>query len=48
MPIRTAGGKLFGVATMRTYDDGCAAALDFIIGERWALVVVRELPGFEV
>jgi DNA-binding HxlR family transcriptional regulator/putative sterol carrier protein len=32
------------MATMRTYDDGCAAAhaLD-LIGERWALLVVREL-----
>ena len=29
---------------MRTYDDGCAAAhaLD-LVGERWALLVVREL-----
>jgi DNA-binding HxlR family transcriptional regulator len=35
------------MATMRTYDDACAAAhaLD-LIGERWALLVVRELlPG---
>jgi DNA-binding HxlR family transcriptional regulator len=32
------------MVTMRTYDDGCAAAhaLD-LIGERWALLVVREL-----
>jgi DNA-binding HxlR family transcriptional regulator len=32
------------VATKRTYDDGCAAAhaLD-LVGERWALLVVREL-----
>ena len=32
------------MATTRTYDDGCAAAhaLD-LIGERWALLVVREL-----
>ncbi len=32
------------MASMRTYDDGCAAAhaLD-LIGERWALLVVREL-----
>src|SRR5438874_6142008 len=32
------------VATMRTYGDGCAIAhgLD-LIGERWALLVVREL-----
>src|SRR5215212_6458501 len=32
------------MATMRTYDDACAAAhaLD-LIGERWALLVVREL-----
>src|SRR5215204_4849432 len=32
------------MATMRTYCDGCAAAhaLD-LIGERWALLVVREL-----
>jgi DNA-binding HxlR family transcriptional regulator len=32
------------MTTMRTYCDGCAAthALD-LIGERWALLVVREL-----
>lgn len=32
------------MATMRSYEDGCAAAhaLD-LIGERWALLVVREL-----
>lgn len=32
------------MATLRTYDDGCAAAhaLD-LVGERWALLVVREL-----
>jgi DNA-binding HxlR family transcriptional regulator len=32
------------MVTLRTYDDGCAAAhaLD-LIGERWALLVVREL-----
>jgi DNA-binding HxlR family transcriptional regulator len=32
------------MATARTYDDGCAAAhaLD-LVGERWALLVVREL-----
>jgi DNA-binding HxlR family transcriptional regulator len=31
------------MATMRTYDDGCAAhALD-LAGERWALLVVRDL-----
>jgi DNA-binding HxlR family transcriptional regulator/putative sterol carrier protein len=32
------------MATMRTYNDGCAAAhaLD-LVGERWALLVVREL-----
>ena len=32
------------MATKRTYEDGCAAAhgLD-LIGERWALLVVREL-----
>jgi DNA-binding HxlR family transcriptional regulator len=32
------------MAAMRTYDDGCAAAhaLD-LVGERWALLVVREL-----
>src|ERR671933_478014 len=32
------------MATGRTYDDGCAAAhaLD-LVGERWALLVVREL-----
>ena len=32
------------MVTMRTYDDGCAAAhaLD-LIGERWALLIVREL-----
>jgi len=35
------------MASKRSYDDGCAAAhaLD-LIGERWALLVVREvLPG---
>ena len=44
MRIRTPGGKIFDMATMRTYDDGCAAAhaLD-LVGERWALLVVREL-----
>jgi DNA-binding HxlR family transcriptional regulator len=44
MLIRTFNGKLFVMATMRTYDDGCAAAhaLD-LVGERWALLVVREL-----
>src|ERR671915_410189 len=44
MRIRTAGGRIPGMVTMRTYDDGCAAAhaLD-LIGERWALLVVREL-----
>ncbi len=30
------------MATRRTYDDGCAAALD-LVGERWAFLVVREL-----
>ena len=42
--IRTCSDKLFYMATTRTYDDGCAAAhaLD-LIGERWALLVVREL-----
>jgi DNA-binding HxlR family transcriptional regulator len=39
--------RIFGMATTskrRSYDDGCAAAhaLD-LIGERWALLVVREL-----
>lgn len=44
MQIRTFDGKLFAMATMRTYDDACAAAhaLD-LVGERWALLVVREL-----
>ncbi len=44
MPIRTFNDKLFAMATMRTYDDACAAAhaLD-LVGERWALLVVREL-----
>jgi DNA-binding HxlR family transcriptional regulator/putative sterol carrier protein len=49
MRIRTHGGKIFNMATTptskrRTYDDGCAAAhaLD-LIGDRWALLVVREL-----
>lgn len=44
MSIRTPGGKISGMAIMRTYDDGCAAAhaLD-LVGERWALLVVREL-----
>src|SRR4051812_9347702 len=36
--------RLLLVATMRTYGDGCgiAHALD-LVGERWALLVVREL-----
>jgi DNA-binding HxlR family transcriptional regulator/putative sterol carrier protein len=40
----TYGAILSGMATKRTYDDGCAAAhaLD-LVGERWALLVVREL-----
>jgi DNA-binding HxlR family transcriptional regulator len=44
MRIRIFDGKISGMATMRTYDDGCAAAhaLD-LVGERWALLVVREL-----
>jgi DNA-binding HxlR family transcriptional regulator len=44
MRIRTPDGKLFEMVTMRTYDDACAAAhaLD-LVGERWALLVVREL-----
>jgi DNA-binding HxlR family transcriptional regulator len=50
MHIRTSGGKIssmvaMGTSKRRTYeDDGCAAAhaLD-LIGERWALLVVREL-----
>jgi DNA-binding HxlR family transcriptional regulator/putative sterol carrier protein len=33
-----------GVPKRRSYDDGCAAAHGFaLIGERWALLVVREL-----
>ena len=49
---RTLHGRLTGMVTKettrtskrRTYDDGCAAAhaLD-LVGERWALLVVREL-----
>src|SRR5919199_3187668 len=49
MRIRTRDGKIFDMATTpaskkRTYDDGCAAAhaLD-LIGDRWALLIVREL-----
>src|ERR687895_1821390 len=45
MPIRTARARIQGVDTRRrTYDDACAAAhaLD-LVGERWALMVVREL-----
>jgi DNA-binding HxlR family transcriptional regulator len=44
MRNRTLGGRISGMATMRTYCDGCAAAhaLD-LVGERWALLVVREL-----
>jgi DNA-binding HxlR family transcriptional regulator/putative sterol carrier protein len=36
--------RLLGMATTRTYGDGCgiAHALD-LVGERWALLVVREL-----
>src|SRR5919201_5435813 len=44
MAVRTYGDKIVGMAIKRTYDDGCAAAhaLD-LVGERWALLVVREL-----
>src|SRR5918993_1361526 len=44
MRIRIYDDRISGMATMRTYDDGCAAAhaLD-LVGERWALLVVREL-----
>ena len=44
MRNRTPGGRILGMMTMRTYCDGCAAAhaLD-LVGERWALLVVREL-----
>ncbi len=44
MQIGTSGGRLCVVATGRTYGEACAAAhaLD-LIGERWALLVVREL-----
>ena len=44
MAIRTYGDKIVGMAIKRTYDDSCAAAhaLD-LVGERWALLVVREL-----
>ena len=31
------------MATMRTYDDGCVAHARGRAGERWALLVVREL-----
>ena len=44
MFVRTYGDKIVGMAIKRTYDDSCAAAhaLD-LVGERWALLVVREL-----
>src|ERR687891_1511115 len=45
MPIRTDRVRIQGMDTRRrTYDDACAAAhaLD-LVGERWALLVVREL-----
>src|SRR5215204_7409407 len=44
MWISTSGGRISGMATMRTYCDGCAAAhaLD-LVGKRWALLVIREL-----
>src|ERR671915_192738 len=44
MAVRTYGDKVVGMAIKRTYDDSCAAAhaLD-LVGERWALLVVREL-----
>src|ERR687894_3181763 len=45
MPKRTAHARIQVVDTRRrTYDDACAAAhaLD-LVGERWALLVVREL-----
>jgi DNA-binding HxlR family transcriptional regulator len=43
MRVRIFDAKISSMATMRTYDDGCAAhALD-LVGERWVLLVVREL-----
>lgn len=44
MYIRTFDDKILSMPIMRSYDDGCAAAhaLD-LVGERWALLVVREL-----
>ena len=49
MLIRTLNGRIWGVAAERrpkgrSYDDACASAhaLD-LVGERWALLVVREL-----
>ena len=45
MPNRTTRARIKGMDTVsRTYDDACAAAhaLD-LVGERWALLVVREL-----
>ena len=43
-PDQDLRGKILGMVTKRTYCDGCAAAhaLD-LVGERWALLVVREL-----
>jgi DNA-binding HxlR family transcriptional regulator len=36
--------KTYGLAGKRSYDDGCASAHALeLIGERWALLVVREL-----
>jgi DNA-binding HxlR family transcriptional regulator len=42
--VRIYGDRISDMVTMRTYCDGCAAAhaLD-LVGERWALLVVREL-----
>src|SRR5688572_14352533 len=44
MLIRTSNDSILCITTKRTYDDACAAAhaLD-LVGERWALLVVREL-----
>src|SRR5918998_1454969 len=45
MPIRTAHARIQVVDTRRrTYDNACAAAhaLD-VVGDRWAILVVREL-----
>src|SRR5919197_5217655 len=44
MDYRIIAGKLTAMTTRRKYDQGCAVAhASDLIGQRWALLIVREL-----